>query len=187
MAKRLPREPNLEHLKKQAKHLLQDYRAGHAAASARFKALFPKWADAPPQALKPAAFTLKDAQRVIAREYGFAHWSALRQALEKARGSRQLLCSFCGQGIEQVNKIIQGPRIHICDHCVQAFQSTPAPAAASTWREDRCSFCSRPADLDLPLYGSAPEARICPACIKLCVEVLSQEAKPSGEIDDREE
>jgi ATP-dependent Clp protease ATP-binding subunit ClpX len=27
-------------------------------------------------------------------------------------------CSFCGKSVEQVEKIIQGPSVHICNECV---------------------------------------------------------------------
>ena len=27
-------------------------------------------------------------------------------------------CSFCGKSVEQVQKIIQGPSVHICNECV---------------------------------------------------------------------
>jgi ankyrin repeat protein len=56
----LPARPNLEHLKKQAKEMLR-------AMEAR------------PSEAEP---TLADAQHVIAREYGFANWSALKTHVE---------------------------------------------------------------------------------------------------------
>lgn len=31
---------------------------------------------------------------------------------------RNVTCSFCGKGVEQVEKIIQGPSVHICNECV---------------------------------------------------------------------
>ena len=30
----------------------------------------------------------------------------------------RVVCSFCGKGVEQVEKIIQGPSVHICNECV---------------------------------------------------------------------
>ncbi len=37
--------------------------------------------------------------------------------LKKTRNS--VSCSFCGKGIDQVEKIIQGPSVHICNECVE--------------------------------------------------------------------
>ena len=36
--------------------------------------------------------------------------------LKKPRSS--VTCSFCGKGVDQVEKIIQGPSVHICNECV---------------------------------------------------------------------
>jgi hypothetical protein len=32
--------------------------------------------------------------------------------------SRNLVCSFCGKGQDQVRKLIAGPTVYICDECV---------------------------------------------------------------------
>lgn len=33
-------------------------------------------------------------------------------------GKRRLACSFCGKGEGDVNKLVAGPRVYICDACV---------------------------------------------------------------------
>ena len=68
--RRLPQQPNLEQLKKQAKELLERYRAGDAAAIAEIN-LYERRPDA-------ATFALHDAQRVLARAYGYESWSKLK-------------------------------------------------------------------------------------------------------------
>jgi hypothetical protein len=70
---RLPARPSLEQLRKQAKELLRDYRAGAAAAAERLSAVIPRLHD-PTQS---ANVTLADAQFVLAREYGFENWAEL--------------------------------------------------------------------------------------------------------------
>lgn len=70
----LPARPSLVQLKKQAKELLKAYRAGDAAAVAEV-ALFEQHPDS-------AKFTLVDAQRVLARAYGFGSWTKFRQHVE---------------------------------------------------------------------------------------------------------
>jgi Ankyrin repeats (3 copies) len=75
----LPDRPNLEQLKKQAKTLLRDAQAGEAAARARFAEL-PAFASA--GTIDPAKLALHDAQSVVAREYGFPSWNALRDEVE---------------------------------------------------------------------------------------------------------
>ena len=70
MNKQLPERPNLDQLKKQAKDLLNGILAQSADAIARV----------PKEEL--AGFALADAQRIIAREYGFASWTKLKDRVE---------------------------------------------------------------------------------------------------------
>src|SRR5262249_13671032 len=64
---RLPDRPSLEHLHKQAKGLLRDYRSGVPSAVERVRAVCPQ----------RDAVALADAHFVLAREYGFASWPKL--------------------------------------------------------------------------------------------------------------
>lgn len=66
----LPAKPSLEHLKSQAKDLLAAAKGGEADAIARFPRL-------------SSTLALHDAQSVIAREYGFSSWRALREEVLK--------------------------------------------------------------------------------------------------------
>lgn len=66
----LPPNPSLEQLRKQAKDLLAQYRAGDLSAAAEVQ----KFEHRP----DPAAFALHDAQRVLARAYGFESWPKLK-------------------------------------------------------------------------------------------------------------
>lgn len=81
-ARQLPKRPNLEQLKRQAKDLLHAARANDAAALARFRIL-PTYTNATPDTLAHAPLALHDAQSVIARELGFDSWNALRAHVEE--------------------------------------------------------------------------------------------------------
>jgi len=71
MSRDLPSNPNLEHLKKQAKALLEKLRQRNADA------------------------TLVDAQHALAREYGFPSWPKLKAHIDKgAQGSTSLFDRF---------------------------------------------------------------------------------------------
>jgi ankyrin repeat protein len=74
--RRLPQHPSLEQLRKQAKELLERYRAGDASTVAEVKT-FERGADA-------SNFALHDAQRVLARSYGFASWPKLTAFVDGA-------------------------------------------------------------------------------------------------------
>jgi ankyrin repeat protein len=72
----LPDRPNLDYLKKQAKDLLRALQDGDGAAAERFRAL----ASTSPH--DGRTLKLADAQHVIAHEYGFATWAALKARVE---------------------------------------------------------------------------------------------------------
>jgi hypothetical protein len=76
--KQLPARARIDQLKKQAKDLLAELRAGSAEAIERFRASHPRWGKLKSQS-KPL---LADAQLVVAREYGFASWAKLRSRVE---------------------------------------------------------------------------------------------------------
>jgi ankyrin repeat protein len=78
----LPDRPNLEHLKRQAKSLLQAARAREPAALQRFQIL-PFLARKSLAELQTTDLALHDAQSVVAREYGFKSWNALREHVEE--------------------------------------------------------------------------------------------------------
>ena len=75
-----PREPNLEHLRNQAKVLRRRVLAGDSAALEQVREFHPRLAGADARAV--AAVTLADAQLVIARQYGFGSWPKLRRHVE---------------------------------------------------------------------------------------------------------
>jgi len=81
----LPPNPNLEHLKYQAKDLLKDLAARGAAAAQRIREFHPRWTKASDAEIFAARFRLSDAQLAIAREYGFASWARLKRRIENPK------------------------------------------------------------------------------------------------------
>src|SRR5580704_7883211 len=76
----LPQQPSLEQLKKQAKELLEQFRAGEPVAVAEIRR-FEHNPDA-------SDFALNDAQRVLARAYGFQSWPKLKAFVDGATIAR---------------------------------------------------------------------------------------------------
>lgn len=68
----LPARPNLDHLKNQASTLLRERLAADEAATGRFTAL----------GINSAEPKLADALHIIAQEYGFNTWPALKLHIE---------------------------------------------------------------------------------------------------------
>src|SRR5215472_3110582 len=78
--RRLPPHPNLGQLRKQAKDLLQQYRSGDPAAIAEIQKL--------ERSPDPSTFALNDAQRVLARAYGYESWPKLKAFIDGANIAR---------------------------------------------------------------------------------------------------
>ena len=68
----LPSRPDLSQQKKLAKELLESFASGNAEALARVRSELPD----------KRKIALADAQFVLAREYGFENWAALKQYIE---------------------------------------------------------------------------------------------------------
>ncbi len=81
----LPPRPDLAQLKRQANELLKLQREKKASAAARIAANHPKFRTRPPENALASPFALADAQLVIAREYGFPSWPALKHLVEASR------------------------------------------------------------------------------------------------------
>ena len=88
MISTLPVSPNSDHLKKQAKQLLRDARAGEPAALQRFIETLPAAHGLPLATLAQRDLILSDAQSVLAREYGFKSWVELIHYVEWKRADR---------------------------------------------------------------------------------------------------
>src|SRR5580692_10557527 len=78
--RRLTEHPSLEQLRKQAKELLQEFRSGTPSAIAEVH----RFDRIPDQ----NSFCLNDAQRVLARAYGFASWPKLKAFVDGANIAR---------------------------------------------------------------------------------------------------
>jgi ankyrin repeat protein len=81
-SRRLPEKPSLDQLRKQAKDLLADFRESKPDAIAEVRRY---------ERNAPAAeFALNDAQRILARAYGFASWPKLKAFVDGANAARFL-------------------------------------------------------------------------------------------------
>jgi len=77
----LPQRPHLDIPKREARELLNAWRAAQPDALDRIRRRHPKFQSADHAAIQAAVFRLSDAQLVLAREYGFAHWTELKERI----------------------------------------------------------------------------------------------------------
>ena len=104
-------------------------------------------------------------------------------------------CSFCGQHQDDVDRLIAGPRVFICDRCARRCAENfsggiPATAPLLEKRprystnnvhaaDARCSFCGKRWD-DVQWIVKGPhEDLICAECVWLVIQIIN-EAPPSG-------
>ena len=74
MSKQLPPNPNIDVLRKEARHLLRAFHSGDAEATRSVEA------HAEPLPPSSTSFSLRHAQLVVARQHGFTRWQALRES-----------------------------------------------------------------------------------------------------------
>src|SRR5258706_2398186 len=82
MRRELPAHPSLEHLKSQAKDLLDAYQRRDPEALRRIREALPAAHGAEDSRLAAMKLALHDAQSVIAREHGAESWNELRALVE---------------------------------------------------------------------------------------------------------
>jgi hypothetical protein len=102
---------------------------------------------------------------------------AVRGRLRRA----ECRCSFCGRGGLEVDHLVAGPGVFICDRCVEgASKLRRGPAASSagltivTGETGTCGFCGKSAR-EVERLVAGPEAVICNACLALCREIQDEE------------
>lgn len=92
----------------------------------------------------------------------------------RTRGTQQdAVCTWCGKPPSEVQKLVAGPNIYICDNCVRDAEralkkadTKPAPRTA------RCSFCRRFAGKTRPMAVGA-RASVCGECLQLCRDFMA--------------
>ena len=81
-ARQLPPTPSLRHLKNEAKTLHRSIRQGDREAASLARTHLRRLADLADEEVGDARVTLQETQHVLARDYGFAEWSELVDAIE---------------------------------------------------------------------------------------------------------
>ena len=106
-----------------------------------------------------------------------------RRWLDPGVSEKRLTCSFCGRSSQKAAKLVAGPRVYICDKCIQAVQrvfATGEDAAKLTLFDSsakrRCSFCGQRTDRKRQLAGTAKDG-ICSECIGLAKELAGQDGE----------
>lgn len=94
-----------------------------------------------------------------------------------------LICSFCGADSEQVNKLVAGPNLYICDRCANGCASVIAngqPTDESTKFRVlpktsvlRCSFCGK-APAKQKAVAASQKHQICCKCLDMTLRIMAE-------------
>ena len=107
VSRRLPQRPHLDIPKREARELLKQWRAAQPDALDRICRRHPKFHAADDPAIAAATFRLSDAQLVIAREYGFANWTALKHRIGASAAADELERAIRANDRDTVVKILR--------------------------------------------------------------------------------
>ena len=111
---------------------------------------------------------------------GSSSW--LSRWLGKRGESKRLKCSFCNQSSQQVEKLVAGPHVYICDGCINhglALTGNKAVKGARRFLslkssdDVRCSFCARSQDGKRAIVGSNTE-NMCTECLNVAKDIIAQ-------------
>ena len=88
------------------------------------------------------------------------------------RSRKPRVCSFCGAPQDQVQRLIAGPNVYVCDTCVAALAH--GSQALQEERGQHCSFCGKTPRQGSFLAVGPQGVSICQACLVLCQEILAE-------------
>jgi ATP-dependent Clp protease ATP-binding subunit ClpX len=89
-------------------------------------------------------------------------------ARRTARPTEKLRCSFCNKSEDDLEKLIAGPKVYICDECVDVcvnILKEPAHADAPS-AGVLCPVCRKLVSLEDAVTIGDRGTRLCPACIR---------------------
>ena len=93
------------------------------------------------------------------------------------------ICTWCGRPPSEVSKLIAGPRVYICESCVEAAERVGRTGRSNPPFEERkrktaavrCSFCATRARQERALV-TASAGSVCTECLRVCREILDGRA-----------
>ena len=118
--------------------------------------------------------------REIAQALSLSH-QRVQQVVSAAGGSwwrlwrrrsiaGEIVCTWCERPPSEVAKMIAGPKIYLCDACVEASDRKMREGEAATGGTRRCDFCGKRASAERALL--AGRANVCSDCLRICREII---------------
>jgi hypothetical protein len=97
-----------------------------------------------------------------------------RRAWRTRGTTRDAVCTWCRRPPSEVEKLVAGPNIYICDGCVREAERTlrKSGGGRGASRVARCSFCRRFAGAQRKVV-SGRHANVCAECLQMCRDFMS--------------
>jgi hypothetical protein len=119
------------------------------------------------QALSDRSVTVthSDCLELVSKAFGLDNWNILAAKIEAAKpapaepAGKTLYCSFCGKSQHDVERLIAGPNVHICDGCVGLCDSILVDQRLAKTLSDARSGAS-PLEAAAEALSSASDAQI---------------------------
>ena len=92
------------------------------------------------------------------------------QTWRRRRDTRDAVCSWCNRSPSEVDKLIAGPKVFICDACVESSERALGDRDLGPGRHQRCDFCGKRAGGDRAVVAGPPN--VCSECLRVCREIL---------------
>lgn len=126
MSRRLPENPSLEYLKKEARQLLENHRQKDPAACSVLRHLT-RFLNMSDEKILDQILTLQQVQHALAREYGFPNWTELKESIPELRKVNHHFPKTLLPFVSPTGKIKQWPvkrkkQLLFVEHLAKLFQ-----------------------------------------------------------------
>jgi tetratricopeptide (TPR) repeat protein len=91
-----------------------------------------------------------------------------------SRGSAQESCSLCDRGESEVDRLMSGNRVYLCNLCVSYVHQHRRDLAAPDREDHVCSFCNASV-FEVQGMHQAKDLLLCNRCLDTCVRLLAKE------------
>jgi len=131
--------------------------------------------------LREVAEALGLSHQRVQQMVGLAGGTWWQRAWAARSRRRDAVCTFCERPPSEVDKLIAGPNVFICDACVTLAEralATKRPAGRLAPAKSglaRCSFC-RKRGAGGRIVIAAPDANVCADCLTVCRQILDERA-----------
>ncbi|MBA3457630.1 MAG: hypothetical protein H0T42_31400 [Deltaproteobacteria bacterium] len=91
------------------------------------------------------------------------------------RAAHEQACSFCAKRLANLQRLVLGPAVSICNECVHASQRIMFDNEDAIELAAICSFCrkARP-DIQSLIGSDVSDHHICNVCVQLSTEIIAE-------------